>query len=312
MTDDDLIGHKKQSCEAQRSATRVPNKFDAQSVAGLPSQESRSRPSRQLSSHHSGYIYPPPSRSVVSTSSSRQGDEPPDSSNINATTATSTCRISTDGDGGYVGCFSFLRREPGPTNQSIEEAKRCTMRHITTSRSGDTYLSRVQVQGVVEDKSDDESPMKPVTTVECEHGGSRQQVSALSLKLMSEEPSRCSKNKTSGDRRFAEHSNEATTYPINTVRNFPMQKPYEMRHGALQPQYFLTNKTAMNPQIPPSDSPRQNSVRRSAIISYGSSNDPARSSSTLYTGQSPIRKPLIDLTPEYIPPPQHRQKGHGY
>jgi hypothetical protein len=83
-----------------------------------------------------------------------------------------------------------------------------------------------------------------------------------------------------------------------------------MRYGAVQPQYFCTDETLIYRQVARNDFQRQNSINQRTTTSSIPSD--LRSGTTLSTSLSIRRKPLVDLTPQYQPPPQHRHKGHGY
>ena len=88
------------------------------------------------------------------------------------------------------------------------------------------------------------------------------------------------------------------------------RSPYDMRHGAVQPQYFCTDETLMYRHITRNEFNRRSSAQRRTTTSSTLSD--IRSGTTLSTSPSIRPKPLADLTPQYQPPPQHRNKGRGH
>jgi hypothetical protein len=238
----------------------------------------------------------------------RHQDGPPKSSEINATTVSKVRRISTDDNERDVGCFSFFRsgsrRRAGPERMTMVTANGAIEHSGVEHRSG----------------AFNEGTQEPTKT-SLDKGAKLEvpgQTGAEGYRRSSSLPERAKRepatavDTVSGDWRPLEHADLATFASSRAFDHSP-RGPYDMRYGAVQPQYFNTAETSIYRQVAPTELQRQYSTqRRTSGGSTGPSPSYVRSGTTLSTSSSTTRKPLVDLTPQYQPPPQHRHKGHGY
>jgi len=110
----------------------------------------------------------------------------------------------------------------------------------------------------------------------------------------------------SKERRLLGHAGPPSITSSGVARSLSVGPPYDMSRGAVQPQYFCANSPSAVRQA----LMRQRSVGWSNAADSSSPN--VRTGSTLAKTSSTSREPLIDLTPHYRPPPQHRDKGRGF
>ena len=240
---------------------------------------------------------------------------PPKSSEINATTISKPRRVPDNGYERHTGCFNFLRRE-----RKCREGPACATKAGASSSPADPAVRHIC--SAYEDKHErlKVSPMKGTESevfgrpYAQEYHRVKGEVSGLS-----HEPAKQGSvnyftgNTVSRDRRPLEYADLAMNTVSSDFENSSPRSPYDMRYGAVQPEYFSTDGTLMYRQIARNDFQRQSSTQwRTSSTTTSSIPPDIRSGMTLSTSPFIRRKPLVDLTPQYQPPPQHRHKGHGY
>jgi hypothetical protein len=268
-------------------------------VSALPSERTQSLYSFDKSLNHSQPI------------ALRHQDGPPKSSEINATTVPKAHRVPTNDNERRAGCFSFFRhgsrRRTKPGHMTKATAG-CTTEHSDVEHLYGTCNEGTQEPG----KASLEKGTKSEASEQRGAGGYHRSSSLPEL-AKQESVKYSAVDTVSRDWRPLEYVDLASVPSSRSFDQLSPRSPYDMRYGAVQPQYFRTDETSMYRQIAPTDLQRQSSVqRRTSGGSIGSSPSYVRSGTTLSTSSSTRRKPLVDLTPQYQPPPQHRHKGHGY
>lgn len=246
----------------------------------------------------------------------RHRDGPPKSSEINATTVPKARRVPSNDNERHVGCFGFFRRG-------------------TRSRAEQGSVTKAKTGGFAEDSTVDyhcyacskgahepervnpgrgaDSEVFRQTDAQGYQHKRELGLSSLPEPAKQESVNHFAVDTVSRDWRILEHTDPATQSSSNLFHNISPRSPYDMRHGAVQPQYSYTEEASTHRQITATNSPHRTSTQRSAGgATTGSRPSTVRSGTTLSTNPSIGRKPLVDLTPQYQPPPQHRHKGHGY
>jgi hypothetical protein len=238
----------------------------------------------------------------------RYQDGPPKSSEINATTVLKVRRVPTNDNQSHSGCFSFFRHgsrrraEPGRMTKATAGV---AIEHSDVEHRYGAYNEGTQEPGKF---SRDKGAKLEVSGQRGAEGYRR----SSSLPERAKQESATAVDAVSGEWRPLEHADLATVASSRSFDHSP-RGPYDMRYGAVQPQYFNTAETSIYRQVAPTEFQRQYSTqRRTSGGSTGSSPSYIRSGTALPTSPSTGRKPLVDLTPQYQPPPQHRHKGHGY
>jgi hypothetical protein len=257
-------------------------------------------------------------RSLVRSSStvSRRQDGPPRSSDINATTVNDTRGITYDEDGRHVGCLSFIRRGSRRRAEPSSVPKITAGGALVLSAPGhacdtcdtDTYVPENTIVVEDDESADRCSELSRSTRAyKCLCQDARIRIPTSDQEMNKQKfVNRLTPDVSPRDYRPLDHADTMPTVSSGVDGTQPLRIPYDMRFGAVQPQYFYSGETLVYSQL----SSTNRSLRRH--ISSGSSPSLVRSGSTLSTSPPTIRKPLVDLTPQYLPPPQHRHKGHGY
>ena len=245
----------------------------------------------------------------------RHQDRPPRSSEINATTVPKARRVPISDNEKRIGCFSIFRHgtqhraEPSPATKAVLcKCTRHSAERFCYTCSEDAYVP--DKVSLVKDVNSEESR----STDAQEYRYVKRRGSSLPSELPKQEAGNHFEVDTSSrDWRLLEHADSAAISPPSVPSNPSLRSPYDMRHGAVQPRYFCVNGVPTYHQITSTSQMRQSSTRwRASGIVISSSPPTARSSSTISTSTHNSRRPLVDLTPQYRPPPQHRHKGQGY
>lgn len=269
---------------------------------------------------HMGAVWPHPLHTIKASPkftqpvAPRAHDGPPKSSEVSATTVPKARRVPANDSERHVGCFSSIihgyrrRREPGsvdkpgirsPTEPSAEQL--CRANSTETSVPGKASLVK-----------DAYSQDYGSTHVQAYRYGRRARSNLSSATAKQECGSYIAVETPSRDWRPLEHQDSARSLS-KRLDSLSSRSPYDMRHGAVQPQYFCTDRTSTNRQLASNEPLQQNSSQqRISGTTTSSSLSDMRSNATPSASSSTRRKALVDLTPQYQPPPQHRRKGHGY
>lgn len=245
----------------------------------------------------------------------RHKDGPPKSSEINATTVLKARRVPTSDNEERIGCLSIFRygtrrrAEPG----SATKVALCKCTEHSAEQSCYTCSEEAYVPdkvSLVKDANSEESR----STDAQEYRYAKKRGSSLPSELAKQEAgNHFEVDASPRDWRLLERADSATFSPPSVPSNPSLRSPYDMRHGAVQPQYFCVNGAPTYHQITSTSPMRQSFSRwRASGIVTSPSPPNARSSSTISTSTHNNRRPLVDLTPQYRPPPQHRHKGQGY
>lgn len=234
----------------------------------------------------------------------RKQDGPPRSSEINATTEPKARRVPTNDNERHTGCFSFFRHGARRRTESGSATKTvlCNcMEHSAEQLyhpcSGNTCVP--ERASFVKDASSEEFRLADAQG----YRYANRRGSSLPSELAKQESSnRFVVDTSSKDWRSLEQTDLTRGPSLRIFDKHSPRSPYDMRHGAVHPHYFASN-----------DLTRENSTQRRASGTIASSSPSyMRSNTTLSTSPSIRRRPLVDLTPQYQPPPQHRHKGHGF
>lgn len=282
--------------EHEGTATTEPVK-NTTGVSTLPSERTYSLPASDKSLNHQRPI------------ALRYQDGPPKSSEINATIVPKVRRVPTNDNESQSGCFNFFRHgsrrreKPGRmANAKVGSAtKHSNVEHLYgVCNEGTQRLGEASLQ----EGAESEAPRQ-------RGAQGYHRLRTLPELAKQESVNYPAASMVSGDWRALGHADFPN--PSGVFDQLSPRSPYDMRYGAVQPQYFRTEETAMYRQIAPAELQHQSPVqRRTSGGSTGSSPSYVRSGTTLSTSSSTRRKALVDLTPQYQPPPQHRHKGHGY
>ena len=303
---DALLATETRECEVTATDVFENNPVDVSSLSSKRGNSLCAVQTRSLRSIEQSLNHPQPT-------SPRHRDGPPKSSEINATIIPQTRRVPNDDIERHTGCLNFLRRgrrcregsayamEAGAGSSPEGSA----MRHTCSACSEDT---REQAKASLMEGAEPEVSGR--TFAQGYHHG-RVEDSGPPHEPAKQESVNClAVNTASRNWQSIERADMAMNPASRGFDDSSPRSPYDMRHGAVQPQYFCTGEALMYRQIAQNDLQRQNSIQRRTTTSSIPSE--IRSATTLSTSPSIRRKPLIDLTPQYQPPPQHRHKGHGY